>query len=116
MPVFRTDLGEFPLALSLVATFDGTAWSGSLRDDRRDLDLATVRSVHYRRPTRPRSPPACRRPRGGLRSARHAWASAGSWPRCRAAGCRLRGGRRMPITSRCSCGWRPSAALWSHAR
>ncbi|MFE2870270.1 MvdC/MvdD family ATP grasp protein [Embleya sp. NPDC059259] len=64
VPVFRADLAEFPLELSLAASFDGTA-TGSLRNDRRELDLAAVRSVYYRRPTRPRfpagmSPPARR--------------------------------------------------------
>ncbi|WP_406277267.1 ATP-grasp ribosomal peptide maturase [Embleya sp. NBC_00896] len=56
VPVFRADLAEFPMELSLAASFDGTAWSGTLRNDRRELDLAEVRSVYYRRPTRPRFP------------------------------------------------------------
>ncbi|WP_246127241.1 ATP-grasp ribosomal peptide maturase, partial [Embleya hyalina] len=56
VPVFRADPAEFPLELSVAASFDGVTWSGTLRNDRRSLDLAAVRSVYYRRPTRPRFP------------------------------------------------------------
>ncbi|MFE5325465.1 ATP-grasp ribosomal peptide maturase [Embleya sp. NPDC056575] len=56
VPVFRADLAEFPMELSLAASFDGVAWRGSLRNARRELDLAAVRSVYYRRLTRPRFP------------------------------------------------------------
>ncbi|WP_346011958.1 ATP-grasp ribosomal peptide maturase [Streptomyces sp. SID3343] len=54
VPVFRADLAEFPMELTLSATFDGAAWGGTLANRRRSVDLAAVRSVYYRRPTRPR--------------------------------------------------------------
>ncbi|WP_233221798.1 MvdC/MvdD family ATP grasp protein [Streptomyces carminius] len=57
VPVFRTDLADFPLRLALAADFTGGAWHGTLRTERRTLDLRAVRSVYYRRPTRPRFPP-----------------------------------------------------------
>ncbi|MBN3929184.1 ATP-grasp ribosomal peptide maturase [Streptomyces verrucosisporus] len=72
VPVFRTDVADFPLGLSLAARLGGKAggggdtgegghaagkaWSGTLRTGRRTLDLRDVRSVYYRRPARPRFP------------------------------------------------------------
>jgi len=56
VPVFRADLAEFPLRLTLAASLSGGRWSGTLANDRRTLDLASVRSVYYRRPTRPKFP------------------------------------------------------------
>ncbi|GAA2674954.1 ATP-grasp ribosomal peptide maturase [Streptomyces lunalinharesii] len=56
VPVFRADLAEFPLRLTLAASLSGNRWHGTLRNDRRTLDLASVRSVYYRRPTRPAFP------------------------------------------------------------
>lgn len=56
VPVFRTDLASFPLRLALAARFEGTEWGGTLRTERRTLELRSVRSVYYRRPTRPRFP------------------------------------------------------------
>ncbi|MFF0625530.1 ATP-grasp ribosomal peptide maturase [Streptomyces sp. NPDC004296] len=56
VPVFRADLAEFPLRLTLAASLSGNHWHGTLRNDRRTLDLASVRSVYYRRPTRPKFP------------------------------------------------------------
>ncbi|WP_406290432.1 MvdC/MvdD family ATP grasp protein [Embleya sp. NBC_00896] len=56
VPVLRADPAEFPLDLSLAVSFDGTAWTGSSRNDRRELDFAAVRAVYYRRPARPRFP------------------------------------------------------------
>lgn len=56
VPVFRADMAEFPLRLTLAASLGGDRWQGTLRNDRRTLDLASVRSVYYRRPTRPKFP------------------------------------------------------------
>lgn len=53
VPVFRADMAEFPLRLTLAARLSGDAWHGTLSNNRRTLDLDTVRSVYYRRPTRP---------------------------------------------------------------
>ncbi|WP_410097110.1 MvdC/MvdD family ATP grasp protein [Streptomyces sp. Isolate_219] len=56
VPVFRADTAEFPLRLTLAASLSGNRWHGTLNNDRRTLDLAWVRSVYYRRPTRPKFP------------------------------------------------------------
>ncbi|MFF8900119.1 ATP-grasp ribosomal peptide maturase [Streptomyces lydicus] len=56
VPVFRADMAEFPLRLRLAASLSGNSWHGTLNNDRRTLDLASVRSVYYRRPTRPKFP------------------------------------------------------------
>ncbi|UYB40323.1 ATP-dependent carboxylate-amine ligase [Streptomyces sp. Je 1-4] len=56
VPVFRADMAEFPLRLTLAASLSGNRWHGTLAHDRRTLDLASVRSVYYRRPTRPKFP------------------------------------------------------------
>ncbi|MCW5252688.1 MULTISPECIES: ATP-grasp ribosomal peptide maturase [unclassified Streptomyces] len=56
VPVFRADMAEFPLRLVLAASLSGGRWHGTLANERRTLDLARVRSVFYRRPTRPRFP------------------------------------------------------------
>ncbi|MBW1603106.1 ATP-grasp ribosomal peptide maturase [Streptomyces sp. JJ66] len=56
VPVFRVDIAEFPLRLALSASLSGAAWYGTLSTDRRTLDVASVRSVYYRRPTRPQFP------------------------------------------------------------
>ncbi|MPZ65760.1 MAG: hypothetical protein GEU83_09690 [Pseudonocardiaceae bacterium] len=56
VPVFRCDLGWFPTELSVDFGLDGDRWSGALRTSRRDVDLAEVRSVWYRRPTAFRFP------------------------------------------------------------
>ncbi|MBB1254162.1 ATP-grasp ribosomal peptide maturase [Streptomyces sp. OF3] len=58
VPVFRADMADFPLRLALAASLSGKGWHGTLDTDRRTLDLAAVRSVYYRRPTRPRFPDA----------------------------------------------------------
>ncbi|MEV0281628.1 ATP-grasp ribosomal peptide maturase [Streptomyces sp. NPDC050610] len=65
VPVFRADLAEFPLRLTLAASLSKGRWNGTLANGRRTLDLASVRSVYYRRPTRPKfpegmSPEACK--------------------------------------------------------
>ncbi|MCX2971622.1 MULTISPECIES: MvdC/MvdD family ATP grasp protein, partial [Streptomyces] len=56
VPVFRADMAEFPLRLALSASLSGDGWHGTLSTSRRTLELAAVRSVYYRRPTRPRFP------------------------------------------------------------
>jgi ATP-grasp ribosomal peptide maturase len=56
VPVFRADMAWFPSKLTLAASLDGAGWSGTLMTDRRTLDLSSVRSVYYRRPTAPEFP------------------------------------------------------------
>ncbi len=56
VPVFRCDLGWFPTGLSVDFGLDGDRWSGRLRTRHRDVELADVRSVWYRRPTAFRFP------------------------------------------------------------
>jgi ATP-grasp ribosomal peptide maturase len=51
VPVFRADAAEFPTGLTMAARFDGASWSGTLRTRHRTLNLATVRSIYYRRPS-----------------------------------------------------------------
>ncbi|MFJ6770883.1 ATP-grasp ribosomal peptide maturase [Kitasatospora sp. NPDC091257] len=56
-PVFRADTAWFPSRLAVVAGLDGASgWAGTLATERRTLDLSTVRSVYYRRPTAPEFP------------------------------------------------------------
>lgn len=52
----RLDTGDFPTRLHLVATTGPDGWSTRLTDEVADVDLSTVRSVYYRRPTRFRLP------------------------------------------------------------
>ncbi|RLV09991.1 alpha-L-glutamate ligase [Streptomyces griseocarneus] len=54
IPVHRLDPGDFPGRLEISARIDAgeRGWSGALRGQYRDLDLAGVASVYYRRPTR----------------------------------------------------------------
>lgn len=56
VPVFRIDLADFPLRLALAAGLGEEGWRGTLRSDRRVLNLEAVCSVYYRRPARPRFP------------------------------------------------------------
>jgi ATP-grasp ribosomal peptide maturase len=56
-PVFRVDLGDFPLSLTVSAQFDH-AWHGELRSADGSIELADIRSVYVRRPTTFRLPPA----------------------------------------------------------
>ncbi len=58
VPVFRCDLGWFPTGLSADFGLEGDRWSGVLRTPHRDVELAGVRSVWYRRPTAFRFPAA----------------------------------------------------------
>ncbi|MFJ1994127.1 ATP-grasp ribosomal peptide maturase [Streptomyces asiaticus] len=59
VPVHRLDPGDFPEALTVAARIgpDRTPWPGVLRGQHRDLSLADVRSVYYRRPAAPRLHP-----------------------------------------------------------
>jgi ATP-grasp ribosomal peptide maturase len=50
VPVFRCDPGAFPSTLVLGARF-GTSWTGSLRTERRTVDVADVACAWWRRPT-----------------------------------------------------------------
>ncbi|WP_055550614.1 ATP-grasp ribosomal peptide maturase [Streptomyces sp. NBRC 110028] len=52
VPVHRLDPGDFPEALAMAARIgpDCASWEGVLRGQHRDVSLADVRSVYYRRP------------------------------------------------------------------
>lgn len=56
VPVVRIDTAEFPLELSMNAALTSSGWGGELRTSRRALDLESVRSVYYRRPSAFRFP------------------------------------------------------------
>ncbi|UGY91041.1 ATP-grasp ribosomal peptide maturase [Streptomyces gobiensis] len=56
VPVFRADVAEFPLRLVLDASLNGSGWHGTLSTDQRTLHLQAVRSIYYRRPSRPQFP------------------------------------------------------------
>jgi len=51
VPVVRLDPGDFPEQVTLSASFTGQGLSGSLRTATRTVDLDTVRSVYWRRPS-----------------------------------------------------------------
>ncbi|CRK60673.1 Glutathione synthase/Ribosomal protein S6 modification enzyme (glutaminyl transferase) [Alloactinosynnema sp. L-07] len=51
-PVVRMDLGDFPAAMTIRTELDGRCWRGELTGSPRRVDLADVRSIYYRRPTR----------------------------------------------------------------
>jgi ATP-grasp ribosomal peptide maturase len=48
--VFRADVGDFPLSLSVSAWFDGS-WRGEIRGADGSVDLRDIRSIYVRRPT-----------------------------------------------------------------
>jgi hypothetical protein len=50
--VVRMDLGDFPIRLRLAASTSPDGWVGRLWADDTVVELAEVRSVYYRRPTR----------------------------------------------------------------
>lgn len=50
--VVRMDTGDFPVRSQLDATFSTAGFCGRLRVDGAEVDLATVHSIYYRRPTR----------------------------------------------------------------
>lgn len=50
IPVVRMDPGDFPSAMTVEAEFGDDRWWGTVRDAFRGVDLASVRSVYYRRP------------------------------------------------------------------
>ncbi|MFD7457835.1 MULTISPECIES: ATP-grasp ribosomal peptide maturase [unclassified Streptomyces] len=51
VPVVRLDPGDFPTAVTVAATLDGTGVAGTLTTETRAVDLDGVRSVYWRRPT-----------------------------------------------------------------
>jgi ATP-grasp ribosomal peptide maturase len=59
VPVCRLDPADFPESLSMAARIghDLTSWQGVLQGQHRDVSLADVRSVYYRRPGTPRLHP-----------------------------------------------------------
>jgi ATP-grasp ribosomal peptide maturase len=48
--VFRVDLSDFPLSLSVSAWFDGS-WRGEIRNESKSVNLSDIRSIYVRRPT-----------------------------------------------------------------
>ncbi|XVV10855.1 ATP-grasp ribosomal peptide maturase [Actinoplanes sp. CA-131856] len=54
--VARLDTGDFPTAMRLCATMADGGWAGRLATDDTSVELAEVRSVYFRRPTRFRLP------------------------------------------------------------
>ncbi|MFB4426895.1 ATP-grasp ribosomal peptide maturase [Streptomyces sp. QL37] len=51
VPVTRFDSGDFPTTLAVTATITGDGLSGTLSTPSRIADLASVRSLYYRRPS-----------------------------------------------------------------
>lgn len=51
VPVARLDPGNFPGTVTMTAAFDAFGLSGVLRTATRNVDLARVRSVYWRRPS-----------------------------------------------------------------
>lgn len=51
VPVFRTDLADFPQALTLDAQLGPDGWDGVLATDYREVPLSSIRSVWYRHPS-----------------------------------------------------------------
>jgi len=49
--VFRCDISEFPLALTVGAQLCEGRWVGCARTERRALNLAEITGIYYRRPT-----------------------------------------------------------------
>ncbi|MCF3176817.1 hypothetical protein IPZ61_26260 [Streptomyces sioyaensis] len=106
VPVFRAHLVEFPLRLTLAASLNGNRWHGTLHNDRRTLGPAAVRSVHYRRTTRPEFPEQMAAEARKAAETEVRWGF-GGLTALRAGGCPHGGGRRMPSASRCNCASQP---------
>jgi ATP-grasp ribosomal peptide maturase len=51
VPVFRFDISDFPLRLSVSAELCETGWAGTMRDAGRVLGLSDVTGIYSRRPT-----------------------------------------------------------------
>src|SRR5262245_50460440 len=51
VPVFRCDTAEFPQRLTLVAELISGRVTGTLRTERRIVDLEEICGIYYRRPT-----------------------------------------------------------------
>lgn len=58
VPVFRTDLSDFPSRLRLQAELAGGRWTGTLSTAHRQVQLVEVRSIWHRNPTTYRFPAA----------------------------------------------------------
>ncbi|MGH3800666.1 MAG: MvdC/MvdD family ATP grasp protein, partial [Pseudonocardiaceae bacterium] len=56
--VARMDTGDFPIRSQLAATISATGVEGRLRVNGVEMDLGSVESIYYRRPTRFRFPDA----------------------------------------------------------
>ena len=52
IPVLRFDTGDFPTRIRMAVRNDSTRWRGHLFVGPAVVDLDTVRSVYYRRPSR----------------------------------------------------------------
>ncbi|MFI6031889.1 MvdC/MvdD family ATP grasp protein [Amycolatopsis magusensis] len=51
VPVFRTDLRDFPTRLKLAARLDHGRWRGRLWNEQHEVDLADIRSIWRRNPS-----------------------------------------------------------------
>lgn len=51
-PIVRMDIGDFPLWMTMTAWLTHGTWRGELLTADQSVDLAEVKSVYYRRPTR----------------------------------------------------------------
>ncbi|GAA3723481.1 ATP-grasp ribosomal peptide maturase [Spinactinospora alkalitolerans] len=49
VPIFRCDVADFPMNMSMSATLDST-WIGTMRVGERSLDLDDISGIYYRRP------------------------------------------------------------------
>lgn len=52
VPVFRADAADFPQRLAVAAELDGIVWAGAIKSAHRELDLSSIGSIYYRRPTK----------------------------------------------------------------
>jgi len=86
VPVFRTDTAEFPQRLALTASLTGNGrWTGPLATAHRDVDLADIGSVWYRRPTTFDLPAGLSEPEARVAAAEARLGLCGCWahwPRC----------------------------------
>lgn len=62
VPVVRIDTAWFPTQLAMDTRLGAECWTGTLRTDRRSVDLSEIRSVWYRSPTAFRFPAGMSRP------------------------------------------------------
>jgi ATP-grasp ribosomal peptide maturase len=69
IPVFRTDLADFPQRLSVAASLMDGTWTGTVRNPIREVELRTVTGVLFRRPRPPEVP-------AGMSDETRKWATA----------------------------------------